>query len=410
MKSFLQFLIEAPVNKHMIHLEENILELGSEGIAVTLRMLKSVGEKLSGKDSPNSSLTLKWDGAPAIFAGQHPETKKFFVGTKSIFNKEPKINYTNDDIDRNHGHAKVLADKLKVALKHLKPLGIKTILQGDMMFTKGDIKSKKIDGQDYEVFQPNTIAYAVPKGSDMAKEITSADLGVVFHTTYSGSSIDNLSASFGADVSKIKNSKSTWIQDAEMPSVSDNALWDSKETATYNSKIKKIESLIKKLDLKFLDELSKSSQMKLLVQTHVNSRIRTGQRITNPKAHMKDFYKWLETKSEKEIAKVKTQKTKDIKSANHKELINKLKKAEKDFILLYTIQSAMIDAKEMLVTQLEKIKGMQTFVQKSDGYEVTTPEGFVAIDTLTGGAVKLVDRLTFSRNNFNAASNFGNRS
>lgn len=402
-------MTEAPINKHLTHLEENILELGSEGIKVTLRMLKSVGEKLEGGEGYDTSLTLKWDGAPAVFCGEHPETKQFFVGTKSIFNKVPKINYTDADIDENHGHAPVLADKLKVALKHLKPLGIKTILQGDMMFSSGDVKSKTINGQKYSVFQPNTIAYAIPAGSDLDKEISSAKLGIVFHTTYSGSQLESMSASFGANINSLKKSKNVWVRDAAIPGISDNALWTARETNAYNTKIKKIEGLVKKLNLKFLDGLAKSSQMKLLVQTHVNARIRVGQRITNPKAHMKDFYNWLDTRAQKEIDKVKTQKSKDMKSANHQELVKKLKRAERDFILLYTIQSAMIDAKEMLVTQLEKIEGMATFIKKADGYEVTTPEGFVMIDVLTGGAVKLVDRLTFSRNNFNAAQSFGNR-
>lgn len=406
MKSFVQFLTEAPINRHLTHLEENILELGSKGIIVTQRMLKSVGEKLSGEDGLDSAITLKWDGAPAVFAGPHPENGEFFVATKALFNKNPKINYSDADIDGNYSGD--LAKKLKAALKYLKPLGLKTILQGDIMFTNSDISTKTIDGQSYEVFQPNTITYAIPKGSDLAKEITSAKFGIVFHTTYTGNSLDSMSTSFGVNIGNLSKSKDVWVKDAGIPTIPDNALWTAKETTIYNKKLNGIDKLVSKLNLKFLDELASSSQMKLLVKTHTNSRIRVGQRITNPKAHMKDFYKWLDTKLESDISKVKKQISKDKKTSNHKELINKLKRAEKDFVLLFTLQSVMIDAKEMLVSQLEKIEGMKTFVKKSDGYEVTTPEGFVAIDILTGGAVKLIDRLTFSKNNF-SISNFGNK-
>ncbi len=144
MKSFNTFLLNESKNLHMEHLEDSIFNDGSSGGINALKFAESILDMLSGNTSSSFNVTVKWDGAPAVFCGINPENKKFFVGTKSVFNKTPKINYTNADIDANHGHSKGLSDTLKVALANLKLLGIKDILQGDVMFTKGKTSTQKI--------------------------------------------------------------------------------------------------------------------------------------------------------------------------------------------------------------------------------------------------------------------------
>ena len=183
MQRFQEHLTEGK-NTHLEHLEDEIINNGSIGARNSIGFLKSVKKMLQG-GSGGSNVSVKWDGAPAIFCGTNPENGKFFVGTKSIFNATPKINYTNADISRNHGGA--LADKLKVALKYFSSLGIKGVLQGDLLFTSDDKKIAKVGGQTSIVFTPNTITYAVPVvktglfGSSIYNSINKAKIGIIFH-------------------------------------------------------------------------------------------------------------------------------------------------------------------------------------------------------------------------------------
>ena len=135
---------ETGKNLHLEHLEDNVLNSGVNGARQSINFLRSLRDMLAGHSESKINITTKWDGAPAIFAGINPENGKFFVGTKGIFNKNAKLNYTNEDIDINHP-SEGLNKKLKVALRYLPKLGIEGVLQGDMMFTKGDIKTKKIE-------------------------------------------------------------------------------------------------------------------------------------------------------------------------------------------------------------------------------------------------------------------------
>ena len=150
---------------------------------------------LAGNSGSSVNVTVKWDGAPAVFAGINPENDQFFVGTKGVFAKNAKINYTNTDINLNHSGG--LAKKLTVALAELSKANIKGVLQGDMMYTNDDLKTETIDGESYITFQPNTIVYAIPVKTKLAAKIMSSSMGIVWHTTYSGDTMEDMTASFG---------------------------------------------------------------------------------------------------------------------------------------------------------------------------------------------------------------------
>ena len=208
MLSFKQTLQE-DTNTHLEHLEDEIINGGMAGAKTALLFLNSLTDMLSGSSTSKLTVTTKWDGAPAVFAGINPENGKFFVATKSLFNKVPKINYTNADIKSNHG-TEGPVNKLKVALKYLPELNMDGIYQGDIMFTKEDLEQENIDGVTSLTFTPNTITYAVPDDSDLASTIRKSKIGVVWHTTYKGSTIADLSASFGVDASKFTKTKNVW--------------------------------------------------------------------------------------------------------------------------------------------------------------------------------------------------------
>ena len=201
----------AKANTHLTHLEELVLTRGSEGYDMARAFLLELLKTLKGNTESQIQTSVKWDGAPAIFAGVNPENGKFFVGTKSIFNKVPKINYTEEDILTNHGHAPGLVDKLTKALRYLPELGIKNILQGDFMFDDEMLETVDIDGEPHYRFKPNTIVYAVPVNSELGREVGQSKFGIVFHTTYESLSSG---ATFGADVSQLRRVPGIWFDDA----------------------------------------------------------------------------------------------------------------------------------------------------------------------------------------------------
>ena len=213
MISFNEILLEdkGGKNLHLEHLEDEIINYGVEGGRAALNFLRSLRDMLAGASRSSVNMTVKWDGAPAIFAGIDPEDDKFFVAKKSVFNVNPKLYKTSKEIDDDLSGA--LNSKFKVALAEFSKLGIKGVLQGDLMFTD-DVSSEKIDGVSYYTFQPNTIVYAVPVDSKFGSIIKKAKIGIVWHTTYTGDALQDMKASFGANISSLKTPSSVFMLSA----------------------------------------------------------------------------------------------------------------------------------------------------------------------------------------------------
>jgi hypothetical protein len=402
MKSLRTFLNEAK-NVHMEHFEDSILNLGSEGGIQALDIASSIVEKLTGHAQGRVNITVKWDGAPAVFAGIHPETGKFFVGSKGVFNKNPKINYTNADIDKNHGKAPGLASKLKIALKHLKKLDIRDILQGDLMFTDSDLQEVSIDGEDYLTFQPNTIMYAVPVNSDLAKEIRSAKMGIVFHTVYKGSTIQDLKASFNPRVNSLKKTRDVWFTDADFKDVSGSATFTKQETKQIKRRIGQLRTILSRAS-SFLDNFVKNDNIIAELKIYSNAQVRQGALLGTAE----EFTNYLNDKMQSAIDSLKTENAKMRRKAEADKLISYLKKNRANINKIFDLYRNLSDLKTQIVRKLEKVKDIGTFVQTDNGYRVTAPEGFVAVDRINkGSTLKLVDRLEFSRQNFTAVKNWG---
>jgi len=407
MLSFKETLNE-DTNTHLEHLEDEIINGGVAGAKTAILFLKSLKDMLSGNSTSKLEVTVKWDGAPAVFAGINPENGKFFVATKSLFNKTPKINYTNKDISNNHGSGGPV-DKLKVALKHLPELEMKGIFQGDIMFTKEDLEQENIDGVTSLTFTPNTVTYAVPDDSDLASTIRKAKLGVVWHTTYKGKTIADLSASFGVNAKAFKKTKNVWFEDATLDLV--NPSMTKSEIKTIDGLIAKTKGALK-LSGKFLNILKKESGKKdqftlsALLKVFFNTKIREGLRFTDTKKTVKQFQDYYIDRMVKEMSAKKTDKGKQRFKDYEKEAKKTFKKYAKEVHFTFATYLGINDAKLLIVKQLEKVKGMGTFLRTEDGFKVTAPEGYVAIDSEDGSAVKLVDRLGFSHANFTIAKNW----
>ena len=401
MQGLKQFLTEDK-NTHLEHLEDEIINNGSNGAKTSINFLKSIKKMLQGGKG-GSNVSVKWDGAPAVFAGTNPENGRFFVGTKSIFNATPKINYTVSDISRNHGGA--LADKLAVALKYLPSLGIKGVLQGDLLFTD-DKKSAVVDGEKSIVFTPNTITYAVPTTSvDMYNKIKAAKIGIIFHTSYKGKTMKGLKASFGASVSGLKNNKNVFYDDARYKQSEDPGLTKAEEKK-FDAVLRMAEGSVYKGGA-FIDLIKKDKgplSLGVQLKTFFNTYIRAGKKITGAAALANNFEVFFRDRLQKEIKDKKTDKAKQKYEEILEAGMKILRPNRKGLYFAIASYITLQTAKSMLLSKLNNIQSIGSFMRTSTGYKATNPEGYVAINK--GSAVKLVDRLVFSKANFNVAKDW----
>lgn len=398
MKSFNQYLKEDK-NTHMTHIEDRVIYGGVKGARDAILALRSLRDMLAGNSKKSVDVTVKWDGAPAVFAGIDPRDGKFFVAKKGVFNKEPKVYKNYEDIEADTSGD--LTDKLKAAFDALKDAGIKDVIQGDIMFTKRDLKKEKIDGEQYITFHPNTIVYAVPAKSDLAKKITSSNIGIVFHTTYKGSSFESMKASYEVDVSKLKNKKGLWADDASLRDVSGTGTFTAADTKEVTQALSNAGKIFKKIASTTLKEIERNQEFAKVIETHNNKYVRAGQKVTNTSKHVDNLIKFIQAKYQKEIDKRSTPAGKKKQEEARDAMLKFFSPRNKaNLKLIFDLQNAIVDGKQKIINKLNRLSQMNTFIKKKDGFHVTDVEGYVAIDKIGGGAVKLVDRLEFSSNNF----------
>jgi hypothetical protein len=397
--------ITSEKNTHLEHLEDDIINRGSDGGRNAVNFLKSVRNMLAGSAGGRVNMSVKWDGAPAIIAGINPENGKFFVGTKSVFNVTPKINYTSADISRNHSGP--VAEKLQVCLTELKRLRISGIYQGDLLFTKGDLKSATIDGERMITFTPNTITYAVPVNSDIGKRIARARLGIVFHTYYTGKDMKSLTAGFGT-VSGKSGSSAVFLASAGYTDTSGSSTFTSSELSSFDALIRMAEGSLSKaaplLDImKSNDSLSVGFRLKAFFNYYIkNSKGDSMAKVKTLQDMFREYYEQILR------AEIDARKTESGKQKYRDALKTNLQFIDKNRNALYFAIASHVSlgkAKNFLIQKLSQIQSIGHFIRTSSGYRVTNPEGFVAVDR-KAGAVKLVDRLEFSRANFTIAKDW----
>ena len=393
-------------NTHLEHLEDDIINRGSQGGVNAINFLNSVRNMLAGNIGGKLNMSVKWDGAPAVFCGTNPENGKFFVGTKSVFNKTPKINYTPTDIRRNHGGE--LANKLQVCLRELPKLGLDGIYQGDLLFTRGDSKAVAIDGEKMITFTPNTITYAVPAGSDIARRIARAKLGIVFHTKYSGKTMSSLTAGFGSI--KGQGPTSVFLASAAFTDTSGSATFNKSELSRFDGLIRMAQGSLNKAK-PILDEMSKTSMSDQIsvgyrLKTYFNAYIRNSKQGMDKVAVMQQgFRDYYESFINAEIDSRKTDKGKEKFIQQKKVGLQFIDRNRQALYFAIASHISLGNAKNFLIQKLNQVQSIGHFLRTPTGYKVTAPEGFVAVDRVAG-AIKLVDRLEFSRANFTIAKDW----
>lgn len=401
MLKFKEYITEDK-NTHMEHAEEEVLNKGVTGARDSINALRAVRDMLAGHSEKKVDVTVKWDGAPAIFAGQDPTDGKFFVAKKGVFNKNPKVYKTFADIDADTSGD--LADKLKACLMWLPKIGISGVIQGDLLFTASDLKTETIDGESYITFHPNTIVYAVPTGTELAKSIKKAKIGIVWHTMYEGDSFETLKAVFGKDVvATLTQNPNVWMTGVDYHDVSGKATMTKEETAEVTAILSQAGKVFQKLDAATLNAIKDDEELLTKIKTFNNSKVRQQQQITNVSKHVSELMQFITTYYQKEADSKKTEKGKLVATAKRDNILKFFSPKNKvQLENIFTLMNLIAEAKLILVKKMDEVKTLNTFLLTKDGYQVTGVEGYVAIDKIKGNAVKLIDRMQFSYANFSA--------
>lgn len=412
MIKFSQYLNEAAAEKdrHLTHIEDAVLEGGVAGTRNAINFLISLRDMFADDGKTISEarggliLRTKFDGAPALYAGINPENGKFFVGSKSIFAKNAKLNYTVADIRANHSGG--LAEKLETALKYLPELGIKDIVHGDFMYSKNELKKETIDGKKYITFRPNTITYAVPEGTTLAQQILQSQMGIVFHTTYYGKTMDTLQTHFDVNIGKFHPSKNVWYRENKFTDVTGRATLTKEENTRLSSILSQAGSIFRTIPASLFNEISVNESYRLAIMTFHNQKVRAGEHIGSN--HLQQLIKYVEDKYQAKVDEAKMPATKAKRQQEKKIIVGWFRKNSANLNKIFQLQNLLIDAKMILIRKFNQCNDLGTFVHTTDGgYKVTAPEGYVAAWSTGGDAVKLVDRMEFSRTNFLAVKNWG---
>lgn len=381
--------------KHLTHLEELILTRQKEGLDVAVEFIKALAETFNGNVDSGVFTTVKYDGAPAIICGFNPENNKFFVSTKSIAAKTPKINYTVQDIQQNYGQAPGLAEKMRLALIYLPKVIKSNVYQCDFMFDKATLQRIDFQGEKLITFKPNTITYAVEADSELGKKIQVAQIGVVFHTRYTGPNLQQLSKSADVNVSEFNQSADVWFDDAKFKDVSGTVTLTDDEKRmvieTLNS-ISKIEGITNWTAL--------PNNFYILANTYINTLIRQGKFVEDPEETFNGFIEWYNGRMDKEIEKLKSEAGKQKKIEGKNKAIEYFNANKMSIVNIFNLTKKLADLKKIFFNKYSAAIKTKQFLTQPDGtLKVTPGEGFVAVDK-TGNMVKLVDRLEFSRANF----------
>jgi hypothetical protein len=386
--------------KHLEHLEDEMLNYGVDGCKAAVSFLKEL-RKMLGQQESGGFMQTKWDGAPSVICGMDPLADIFFVGTKSVFNKDtPKICYSEEDVDSMYSGD--LAEKLKFSYRYFSKLGITGVIQGDLLYTS-DIRKETVDGELLYTFRPNTITYGIPVDHPIGQAAGRSKIGVVFHTHYKGTDLPTMQAMAGAPVDTYNDIPEVLLVKNDTPM--DRVGFSKAEMSKFNNYISKIERMCG-ICGDFLDELvaktGTTGDAKFHIASYLkqffNNEIKNARSISKIDETMYDMLNFYEEKTSKELAKIKTvanlTKKRSLVYDSQNYVVDNVYK----FKAMLTLYKELQTVKQMVIDKLDHLEEFRTFVQTDKGYKVTTPEGYVLHKD--GDMIKFVNRMEFAYNNF----------
>ena len=381
--------------KHLTHLEEYILTQQKAGLDIAVEFIKALAETFNGNADSGVFTTVKYDGAPAIICGYNPENNKFFVATKSAAAKTPKICYTIQDIQQNYSQAPGLVEKMRLALLYLPKVIKSDVYQGDFMFDKATLQQIEFQGEKLITFKPNTITYAVEADSELGKKIQASQIGVVFHTRYTGPNLQQLSKSADVNVSEFGQSPDVWLDDAKFKDMSGTVTLTDDEKRAVSEGLNSIQKIAG-----ITDWVGLPGNFYTLANTYINTLIRQGKFVEDPEETFNGFIEWYNSRIDKEIEKLKSEAGKQKKIEGKNKAIKFFNTNKMSIVNIFNLTKKIADIKKIFFNKYSTAIKTKQFLTQPDGtLKVTPGEGFVAVDK-SGNMVKLVDRLEFSRANF----------
>lgn len=411
MITFLTYLLQEadePVKaklKHLEHIEELIINEGPEGAQRALMFIDRLIAAVGGKNDSKLAVNVKIDGAPSLTCGPmpagEPNAGDFFVGTKSALNPNGK-RYTKANADMIAAeNSPGLAEKLTAALEYLPAVGIKSILQGDFLFTPGDLKDASINGKQYITFKPNTITYAVEKGSKAAKEVAQAKMGIVFHTVYEGDTIATMHATFNPDLSALKQTPDVWWKSNKVQDFSE-TMPHSKDAVSKLTRLsQKAQQEFKLIDKTLFLAMQENNQLASFIKMHLNSKVRQNELVGHIEQHIDQLAAFVDRRHQLDMEKFKTAKKQQQVAAARQQYAQVIQQLRPQLIALFTFFNTVTDIKLLFLQSVKSFGGIEAFFKNGDSYEKTAGEGLVIADTENNEITKIVDRLTFSQQNFN---------
>ena len=394
--------------KHLEHLEDEMLNYGVEGCKAAVGFLQEL-RKMLGCDNSTGFMQTKWDGIPAVVCGIDPRTEEFFIGTKSVFNKdEPKIAASENGIDMYYGHQPDLAEKLKICFKYLSKMEIKGVIQGDFLAAKSDIKTETVHGERLYTFGNQALTYGIPIDHPIGIKIKNAEMVIVFHTHYKGDNVPTMNARAGTGET-LKEIKEVALinNDTPMHKVG----LDHQEEVKFDKHVSNIEKMCGDCG-NFLDELvakkgttgDEKWHIASYVKQFFNAEIKAARSISNVDKSFEGLYNFYYDKTKAMLSKLKTTNTKVAKASLVHSSLNYLEDNKLKFKAMLGLYKELQTVKQMVIDKLDHLEKFRTFARTENGYKVTGPEGYVLHKD--GDMVKLVNRLEFSYINFTLAKSW----
>ena len=391
-KTFLKEEAEADDGKlkHIHHAEDRPLFHGAKGFEHAVAALKHAHE-LTKSGGNSSHLTMKYDGSPSIVFGRHPENGKFFVASKSAFNKKPKINYTHKDIEKNHGHAPGLVEKLHAALDHLKKVTPKTgVYQGDLMHSGTDVKEEKGGKAS---FTPNTITYTA--SGDEAEKVKRSKVGIVTHTQYQGKTIDDMKADPHPDLHNFGTHPDVWQKSPNMDTKQ--VHYSEADQEKFNNELDAADRIHQAHKNKMYADVAPHAGETGHLATYINHTVRTDEvpSADGLKKHIESVHKKaLAGKLKKMKTPAGSSRAESTSNASLKSHLEHIDKHKESYEAILRMHRHLQNAKGVLVDTLEQHTG--GLEHHIDG-KPTGPEGFVV--NHAGEPTKLVNRKEFAKAN-----------
>jgi hypothetical protein len=379
------------INFHLTHLEELVLVGQKQGLDVAIRFINELTNIFEGNIDSKLFTTVKFDGAPAVLAGYNPENGKFFVSTKN----PDKASYSVQEIVQNFGHAPGLVEKLKLAFLYLPNVIKQNYYQGDFMFSKSDIQEIEYEGEKLLVFKPNTITYAVEADSPLGQKVRNAQIGIVFHTKYTGAVGKETSKTPDVSVKEFNLIPEVFVDDAKFKDVSGMATLTNQEEELIRTNLDKVQKAGG-----VIDWLSLTPTTYANLNTFINTLIRQGRFVDDPDKNFEEFVQWVDSGFDKQIEKLKTEVGRQKKIESKAKNTEYLQTNKMTLVNIFFVSKLLAEIKKIFIQKYNNAINSRQFLAQPDGtLKVTQPEGYVAVDH-EGNMIKLVDRLEFSRANF----------